>query len=216
MSRSTLFDDYETLKPHIRRIAFESSLHPEYMENGIFSSSHGLLRAIYTISVSETVKGMGICIITEDMLKKWNITPQKLIKDVSDMELEQVYIFNGISVGEHLYYSSKKFDDWDMLCLTNTERRFGASLILNKAIRKRVGEIVGGHFIVLPSSVHEVMIIRDANEDLDYFYDMLAEFNANPMIVKPKDVLCNTPFWCSKDGEMMMDLKLAKEDIEED
>ena len=216
MSRSTLFDDYETLKPHIRRIAFESSLHPEYMENGIFSSSHGLLRAIYTISVSETVKGMRIHIITEGMLKKWNITPQKLIKDVSDMELEQVCIFNGIFFGENLYYSSKKFDYWDMLCLTNTERRFGASLILNKAIRKRVGEIVGGHYIVLPSSIHEVMIVKDTNGDLDYFYNMLAEFNANPMIVKPKDVLCNTPFWCSKDGEMMMDLKLAKEDIEEE
>lgn len=216
MSRSTLFDDYETLKPHIRRITFESSLHPEYMENGIFSSSHGLLRAIYTISVSETVKGIGICIITEDMLKKWNITPQKLIKDVSDMERERVLLVNHASFDKNLYYFGKKPVDWDMLCLTSTERQFGASLILNKAIRQGIGEIVGGHYIVLPSSIHEVIIIRDTNEELDYFYDMLAEFNANPMIVKPKDVLCNTPFWCSKDGEMMMDLKLAKEDIEED
>ena len=145
-----------------------------------------------------------------------DISLDTLTKDVCDSELEQVCIFNGIYFGENLYYSSKKLDDWDLLCLTNTERQFGASLILNKAIRHRIGEIVGGHYIVLPSSIHEVMIIKDTNEDLDYFYNMLAGFNANPMIVKPKDVLCNTPFWCSKDGEMMMDLKLAKEDIEED
>lgn len=211
-----LFDNYEAIKPRIRRIAFECGLHPDYMENGIFSSPHGRLRTIYIILVAETVKGMGIHIITEGMLEKWNITPQKLIDDVCKMELNRAYLVKHASFDKNLFRSKKKLDSWDMLCLTSTERQFGASLILNKAIRHRIGEIVGGHYIVLPSSIHEVMIIKDTNEDLDYFYNMLAGFNANPMIVKPKDVLCNTPFWCSKDGEMMMDLKLAKEDIEED
>lgn len=211
-----LFDNYEAIKPCLRRIAFECELHPEYMENGIFSSHHGRLRTIYIILGAEPVKGMENHIITEDMLEKWNITPQKLIDDICEMELYRAHLVKPASFNKNLFRSKKKLGDWDMLCLTSTERQFGASLILNKAIRHRIGEIVGGHYIVLPSSIHEVMIIKDMNEDLDCFYDMLAEFNANPIIVKPKDVLCNTPFWCSKDGEMMMDLKLAKEDIEED
>lgn len=212
-----VFDNYEAARPYIKRFIFDPDLRPEFLKNRLAISRHGKLCAIYIIYIPHPEDDTtSLQCISERMLKRWDISLDTLIKDVCDSELEQVHIFNGISFGENLYYSSKKFDDWDILCLTNTDKQFGASLILNKAIRQGIGEIVGGHFIVLPSSVHEVMIVRDANEDLDYFYDMLAEFNANPMIVKPKDVLCNTPFWCSKDGEMMMDLKLAKEDIEED
>ena len=212
-----VFDNYEAARPYIKRFIFDPDLRPEYLKNRLAISRHGNLCAIYTIYIPHPEDDtISLQCISERMLKRWDISLDTLTKDVCDSELEQVCIFNGIYFGENLYYSSKKLDDWDLLCLTNTDRQFGASLILNKAIRKRVGEIVGGHFIVLPSSIHEVMIIKDTNEDLDYFYNMLAGFNANPMIVKPKDVLCNTPFWCSKDGEMMMDLKLAKEDIEED
>lgn len=212
-----VFDNYEAARPYIKRFIFDPDLRPEYLKNRLVISRHGKLCAIYIIYIPHPEDDtISLQCISERMLKRWDISLDTLIKDVCDSELKQACIFNGISFGENLYYSSKKFDDWNFLCLTNTYRKFGAVLILNKAIRKRVGEIVGGHFIVLPSSVHEVMIIRDVNENLDYFYDTLAEFNANPMIVKPKDVLCNTPFWCSKDGEMMMDLKLAKEDIEED
>lgn len=34
-------------------------------------------------------------------------------------------------------------------------------MILHKSIRKKIGDIVGGNFYVLPSSIHEVMIIPE-------------------------------------------------------
>lgn len=47
----------------------------------------------------------------------------------------------------------------EMYVLTNGRRHFGASAILQRDALRRVGEILGGDYVVLPSSVHEVIIV---------------------------------------------------------
>lgn len=47
----------------------------------------------------------------------------------------------------------------EMYVLTNERRHFGASAILQGDALRRVGEILGGDYVVLPSSVHEVIIV---------------------------------------------------------
>ena len=48
-----------------------------------------------------------------------------------------------------------------MFCLTNESRMNGASLLLQEDIRKQVGECLEGNYFVIPSSIHEVLIIPD-------------------------------------------------------
>ena len=48
-----------------------------------------------------------------------------------------------------------------MFCLTNGEKMNGASLVLQDDLMQQIGDIVGGNFYVLPSSVHEVLIVPD-------------------------------------------------------
>lgn len=56
--------------------------------------------------------------------------------------------------------------DTDMYILTNHRRRFGAAEILDKKTLRMVADKVGDGFIVLPSSVHETIILppKDATE----------------------------------------------------
>lgn len=56
--------------------------------------------------------------------------------------------------------------DTDMYILTNRHRRFGAAEILDKKTLRMVADKVGDGFIVLPSSVHETIILppKDATE----------------------------------------------------
>ena len=46
-----------------------------------------------------------------------------------------------------------------MLVLTNGQSSFGASLIIHPDIREKIAECMGGDYYVLPSSVHEVIIV---------------------------------------------------------
>mgnify|MGYP006866166249 CR=1 FL=1 len=48
-----------------------------------------------------------------------------------------------------------------MFCLTNTQKMNGASLLLQEDIRKQIGECLGSDYFVLPSSIHEVLILPD-------------------------------------------------------
>ena len=48
-----------------------------------------------------------------------------------------------------------------MFCLTNKAKMNGASLLLQEDIRKQIGECLGSDYFVIPSSIHEVLIIPD-------------------------------------------------------
>lgn len=48
-----------------------------------------------------------------------------------------------------------------MLCLTNSRKQFGASLILHNDILRRAGEVLGSNYFVLPSSIHETILVPD-------------------------------------------------------
>ena len=62
--------------------------------------------------------------------------------------------------------------DKDMYILTNHRRRFGAAEILDKKTLRMIADKVGDGFIVLPSSIHETIILppKDAKK-----YDGLAK-----------------------------------------
>ena len=48
-----------------------------------------------------------------------------------------------------------------MFCLTNKDKMNGASLLLQEDIRKQIGECLGSDYFVIPSSIHEVLILPD-------------------------------------------------------
>ncbi len=65
-----------------------------------------------------------------------------------------------------------------VLVLTNSRIKNGASMIIQGDIMKRVGEIIGSDFYVLPSSIHEVLFVPDIGiADLEKLYLMVKEIN---------------------------------------
>lgn len=66
----------------------------------------------------------------------------------------------------------------DMYILTNHRRRFGAAEILDKKTLRMVADKVGDGFIVLPSSVHETIILPSKKEaEYGWLADMVREVN---------------------------------------
>ena len=69
--------------------------------------------------------------------------------------------------------------DEPMFVLSCEDKLNGASQILNKDIMKKVVERIGSDFYVLPSSVHELLLVRnDAGVDPAYLRQMVREVNA--------------------------------------
>ena len=92
--------------------------------------------------------------------------------------------------------------DTDMYILTNRHRRFGAAEILDKKTLRMVADKVGDRFIVLPSSVHETIILPP-KEEAEYgrLADMVRE--ANDTQVDVEERLSDHVYVYSRDEEML-------------
>lgn len=74
--------------------------------------------------------------------------------------------------------------------LTNHRRINGAAVLLYPELLKRLGERFGGDFYLIPSSVHEVLLLKENEwEDVGYLNRMVREVNERQ--VAPEEILAN-------------------------
>lgn len=83
---------------------------------------------------------------------------------------------NGLvqSLGEML---GLPWEDMSMVAVTNKQMIQGASMILNKKVQKKLVGLFGNDFIILPSSVHEVIVTAKGVLDVRSLVDMVKEIN---------------------------------------
>ena len=84
-----------------------------------------------------------------------------------------------------------------MYILTNHERSFGAAVILYEGYLEKLAECIGGAFYLLPSSVHEMILlpkIKELNdeEDSESLREIVEE--VNHMVVEEQDVLSDSVY----------------------
>lgn len=82
-----------------------------------------------------------------------------------------------------------------MFCLTNDSRMNGAGLILHDDVRKQIGEFVEGDFFILPSSIHETLILPD-NGSFDGIALKAIVQEINETQVAPEDRLSDKVQFC--------------------
>ena len=74
--------------------------------------------------------------------------------------------------------------------VTNTERVDGAGVIFYPEFMDNMGELLGNDFFILPSSIHEMLILPDDGQvDAEMLRDMVKEVNATQ--VAPAERLTN-------------------------
>ena len=106
--------------------------------------------------------------------------------------------------------------DERMYVLTNQDKHHGAAAILNKRIMEEVSEKVGKEYYILPSSIHEVLIVPKTEEmgvkDLE---SMVQDVNATQVAPKERlsdhvyayDAKEHRLFRADKEAERSMDRK---------
>ena len=84
-----------------------------------------------------------------------------------------------------------------MYVLTNTEKSFGASAVLFPAVLKAVREHLQSDYYVLPSSIHECIIIpADENLNPAALHEMVKEINEEH--VAPEELLGDSVYFYSQ------------------
>lgn len=212
--------NYEAIKGNLKMIICDPETNGEILNNLAYTN-HGDFAAYYAVVIGETEDGVASSKVTKQMLDTWGIDVDQLHQDAlaseragkpalySMEEMMEAMLFGNGKEAENLLGTEQVINTayQPMFCLTNDQKLDGASLILNEDIMKQVGDFVGGDFHILPSSIHEVLILPDLGfMDAKELTNMVHEVNSTQ--VEPEDRLSDkVQFYDQKAGVMENALK---------
>ena len=164
--------DYEKMKDKLQVRICDREWNEERLADKVVTE-HGDFAAYYAVNVEENEGGIGSIPVTVNLMNEWGVTAEQIQADtvaadrnrgvvLMDMnEMIKSMIFG--EEAENLLNEKLNVEAMEnpMFCLSNAQKMNGASLLLQEDIRKQIGECLGSDYFVLPSSIHEVLILPD-------------------------------------------------------
>lgn len=96
--------------------------------------------------------------------------------------------------------------EYDLLVLSNTTKTEGAVSIAFPEVRKVILKTCPSYRIVIPSSIHEIVLVRkdfinteDATNEL---YAMISSVNSNPDLISADEVLSSNAYYIEDNGDL--------------
>lgn len=166
------------------------------------------LAVTYCIMLGDNENGSMSVPITNQIMETWGVTQEDLRRIaqencdtltpskfmsmnavMTDMMVPQIMSDYGVDREEAIKMVNDMVPTDDKLfVLTNNQKLNGAAALLDEKIMEQITERVGNDFYILPSSVHEVLIVpKEVGMDLKDLEAMVQEVNATQ--VAPQDRL---------------------------
>ena len=151
---------------------------------------HDLAVVFYYALEKDMVEGGSITIKRQHMLM-WKQNAESLYRTAgrnTKRGMPELLVSMCELISEMTGVAVQENDAAPMYVLTNQEKRFGASAMLYSEKIGRLAERFGCDLLILPSSVHEVLLIPDDHVREYAFYRQMVE-EVNRTQVEPEEVL---------------------------
>lgn len=143
----------------------------------------------YQARTGEARHGYYMMQIDERLMKEWGVDEEELHETaVRNMDLEHNFVFRhmdelmGMSLGSNMFV------------LTSRSKINGATVIISEEVRRKVSSYMGGDYYILPSSIHELIIIAtDRAPSPECLADMVREVNRTKY-VSPEEFLSDNVY----------------------
>ncbi|MCD8240845.1 MAG: DUF5688 family protein [Lachnospiraceae bacterium] len=121
----------------------------------------------YYLKISDSIIKNATALVRTEHLRSWGLTPEELHEiAVRNMRREPAF-FQPLEqlLGEYGLADAKSH----LYVLSNSRKEYGAACILDPGVQSMCGERLGGDYYVLPSSIHEVILLpaSDTPENAD-------------------------------------------------
>ena len=171
--------DFDQVKDHIICKLVNAEMNQDYLVDKPFTPVEDLA-VIYAIDLGGNESGHMTAPITNNLLQQYGITEQELhdiaIHNLAESQIEfktmrdvlvDMMFPEGIQEGDpRAFMLPPEEEKPSMYVLSNSDKLNGAAAILDSKTMEDISEKLGGDFIVLPSSIHEVIVLP-VNEDMD-------------------------------------------------
>ena len=131
---------------------------------------------------------------TEKTVKEWKASDTELIQICEDNSERELQILSLAGMLE------KSEDPSGMMVLTNKDKYYGAGLIVSEKVRQKVNDLFGGESYLIPSSIHEWIIMPKSVISPEEVLIINEEVNSD--VVKSDEFLA-TGVYEIRDGELI-------------
>lgn len=175
------------------------------------------LAIVFYVLLDLDKKGTASIQISNDHLEKWGISRDELfteaVKNVKTVLPAEFFtmqhaIAEMLEVtedreAENLLRESRKNKKDVMYVLTNSARNYGAACMIYPHVLEMIGDMLKEDYYILPSSVHEVIIVPESRGlDPDEMDEMVNEINETQ--VEPEEVLSSHAYFYQRKGRRLM------------
>lgn len=191
--------EFEDIKDKVELRLVGAEMNRQRLKEAMYLPAGNGLVLIPYIKLADTHDGIMQCMITKEMadLQKYDLgelfrcamenTVEKyppVFRDIGEMVLD----FGNNRIADPRNEDFVLPENSMMLVLSTEETHNGAVALFYPDMQQRIGEILGENYYVIPSSIHETMIVPESSGvDPAYLQQMLKEGNGT--VVAPEDVL---------------------------
>ena len=187
--------DYESIKENLREKLINYELNREFLKEVPHRRFLDMAIVAYiSLEMEEEIEGNATITVKNNLQQTWKVDTEELI----DTALENI---RGDVVAANMseYVDMSLFGDtenlFDIYVLTNRLKLHGAVAMLQKDRLKQFSEELEKETLtILPSSIHECLIINaeDEDKDTDELKEMVKEVNET--VVSDQDILSNNVY----------------------
>ena len=188
--------DYDQVKDHL----FIRVSNAEKNEDLVNSAPHKDIDDLVItchIAVDQGQNGMASTVVNNDLMEHYGVSEEQLFKDAMESAPEVMPVkidsmYNVISdmmpevMADDMLPDAPAPGMNEMMIVTNQAMVNGASALFYPGVMDEISEKMGGNFVMLPSSVNEVIIVPDRG-DYRMLENMVKDINEG--CVDPKEQL---------------------------
>ena len=181
------FKRWETVRENVYAKLINAEQNKELLEEIPHRDFMDLAVVYYAVARDNAREDIGTILLYNEHMEMWgqneeNLYQTAMINMRTDGEANLVSIENIIRrvlPDEDIYLVLGGYQrDISMYILTNCRKRFGAAEILDKKTLRMIADEVGDRFIILPSSIHETIVLPPKDEkEYGMLKEMVREVN---------------------------------------
>lgn len=212
--------DYETAKQNLVISICYTEWNRERME-GKVGRQVGEFTEFYRVAVNldpDKERTYSSVVVTEDILEMWGISEEQLHADAllaEDARTPGLYSMDDLITEFATGLEPANLFDMDdpdavgrsvpMFCLSTADKVNGAALMLRDDILSKAGEILEDNYFILPSSVHEVLLMpENTGFDPESLGDMVSSINQEQ--VMPQERLSDHVHYYDRENHLLINM----------
>ena len=222
------FTDYSQMKEKLAMEVVSAETNKEMLENVPHKDLEDMA-VVYRFVLSSDDEGRASILVTNQILESMGVTPEQLHADALEIApqikpaeirgmSEVIAEMMGMEQAEALGIMPMRPEDEQLFVATVPDKTHGAGVLAYQNFMDQAAERVGGDFFILPSSIHEVLIVPDNGRmNLKELEAMVRDVNATQ--VAPADKLTDNVYhYDSKEkifelGEKFVERQNEREEV---